>query len=225
MLSIIKKSTNYLSFMKNIRNIFILFMLTLLSSCSVVQQREFWFSEDGKYLYKNSTINTATYETFRPLQQYHGKQVKGIKQDGMMISFSLQDATSLNIKVPIFANASVNGVALKSGKYDSAEEEQQKIAATKQAAREQNEVKVQEVPLKKNNAFSKTNHKGQSKKKATKTIDYNWGQYTYKTIEWIVVLEHGVVIKFTDRTKLHIGGNERCTPCINNVKYRFSECY
>ncbi|KAA6312414.1 hypothetical protein EZS27_036650, partial [termite gut metagenome] len=119
--------------MKNIRNIFILFMLALLSSCSVTQQREFWFSEDGKYQYKNSAINTATYETFRPLQQYHGKQVKGIKQDGMTVSFSLQDATGLNIKFPVFAGVSVNGVALKSGKYDSAEEEQKKREALRQA--------------------------------------------------------------------------------------------
>jgi hypothetical protein len=211
--------------MKNIRNIVILFMLALLGSCSVAQQREFWFSEDGKYLYKNSTINTATYETFRPLQQYHGKQVKGIKQDGMMVSFSLQDATGLNIKFPVFAGVSVNGVDLKSGKYDSEEEEQKQIAAIGQATREQNEVQVQEVPLKKSSVFSKNKDKAQSKKKTKETNAYNWGQYTYKTIEWIVVLDHGVVIKFTDRTKLYIGGNERCTPCINNVKYRFSECY
>ncbi|KAA6312921.1 hypothetical protein EZS27_036224, partial [termite gut metagenome] len=155
----------------------------------------------------------------------HGKQIKGIKQNGRMVSFSLQDATSLNIKVSIFSGASVNGVALKSGKYDSEKEEQKQIEAVQQATREQNEVKVQDVPLKKSNAFSKKRNKDQSKKKATKTKVYDWGQYTYKTIEWIVVLDHGVIIKFTDRTKLHIGGNEWCTPCINNVKYRFSECY
>ncbi|KAA6336344.1 hypothetical protein EZS27_015498, partial [termite gut metagenome] len=191
----------------------------------VAQQREFWFSEDGKYQYKNSTINTATYETFRPLQQYHGKQVKGIKQDGMMVSFSLQDATSLNIKVPVFAGVSVNGVALKAEKYDSEEEEQKQIAAIQQAARERDEAQVQEVPLKQNRVFSKKQNKDQSQKIAKEINAHNWGQYTYKTIEWIVVLDHGVFIKFTDRTRLHISGNERCTPCINNVKYRFSECY
>jgi hypothetical protein len=211
--------------MKSIRNILILFMLALLSSCSAIQQKEFWFSEDGRYQYKNSTINTATYETFRPLQQYHGKQIKGIKQDGMMISFSLQDATSLNIKVPVFSGVSVNGVALKSGKYDSAKEEQKKKEALEQAEREQNEVQG-EVPVKKSSFFSRNkNNKDQSKKKAKKTNTYDWEQYNYKNIDWIVVLEHGVFIKFTDRTRLHISGNERCTPCINNVKYRFSECY
>jgi hypothetical protein len=209
--------------MKNIRNIFIFFMPVLLGSCSVTQQREFWFSEDGNYQYRNSTINTATYETFRPLQQYHGKQVKGIKQDGMMVSFSLQDATGLNIKLPVFAGVSVNGVALKSGKYDSAEEEQKKIETLRQA--ELAQIGVREVPLKKNGLLSKKKNKDQSKKKVKKTNAYDWGQYNYKTIEWIVVLDHGVFIKFTDRTRLHISGNERCTPCINNVKYRFSECY
>ncbi|KAA6311700.1 hypothetical protein EZS27_037226, partial [termite gut metagenome] len=192
-----------------------------------IQQREFWFSEDGKYQYKNSAINTATYETFRPLQQYHGKQIKGIKQDGLMVSFSLQDAVTLNIKVPVFSGVSVNGVALKSKKYDSAEEEQKKketLEALEQISLEQN--KTQEVPLKKSGFFSKNKtNKDQSKKKDKKTNAYDWGQYNYKTIEWIVVLDHGVYIKFTDRTRLHISGNERCTPCINNVKYKFSECY
>jgi hypothetical protein len=213
--------------MRNVKNICVLLTVVLLSACSVSQQKEFWFSEDGKYLYKNSAINTATYETFRPLQQYHGKQIKGIKQNGRLISFSLQDATNLSVRINRFAGASINGVALKSRKYDSLEEEVLKAKEKEEA--DKAALQEEPVPLKKKSGlFSKkpkTPKKDPFQKKPKKVEGYDLTQLHNKTIDWIVVFEHGIYIRFTDRTKFYINGNERCTPCINNVKYQFTECY
>jgi hypothetical protein len=216
--------------MKFYKYIFIIAIFFSYTSCATKQYKEIWFSEDGKYEYKNSLINIATFETFRPLQQYHEKKISSIEQDGMLLVFRIDNAPSLTIKASniIFQpKPTINGTTLRSRK--TLQENTIKVGDSHSG----NTTEVSEKPTipQKKGFFSKSKSskpsKASAKEKAfakEKTIKENIDikQFENKTIEWIVILEHGLFIKFTDRTKFHISADN---VCINNIKYQFTNCY
>ncbi|KAA6347806.1 hypothetical protein EZS27_004759 [termite gut metagenome] len=203
--------------MKIYKFVFIVAIIFLYSSCATKQYREIWFSEDGKYEYKNSLINVATVETFRPLQQYHDKKISSIEQNGMLLIFQIENAPTLTIKpnnIIFHPKPTINGATLRSRKM-SKENKGNTIKIGNSNSGSNTEVGGKTVaPVSaKEKAFAKSKSK-------SKNVDIK--QFENKTIEWIVVLEHGLFVKFTDRTKLHISADN---VCINNIKYQFTNCY
>ncbi|KAA6338060.1 hypothetical protein EZS27_013898 [termite gut metagenome] len=201
---------------------FIVAIIFLYSSCATKQYREIWFSEDGKYEYKNSSINIATFETFRPLQQYHEKKISSIEQDGMLLIFKIDNAPNLTIKasnIVFHPKPTINGIALRSRK--TSKENKENVIKTEDSDNNTEAIEKPAILQKKKSSSKSRPPKISAKEKVTSSpIDIK--QFENKTIEWIVVLEHGLFIKFTDRTRFHISAENIC---INNVKYQFTECY
>jgi hypothetical protein len=209
--------------MKIYKYIFIVAVILFYSSCATKQYREIWFSEDGKYEYKNSLINIATFETFRPLQQYHEKKISSIEQDGMLLIFKIDNAPNLTIKannIIFHPKPTINGTALKSRKTSS-ENKKNEIKAEDSNSSNNTEASEKPAISQKKGPFSKSQTLKKSAKEKIKSNNIDVKQFENKTIEWIVVLEQGLFIKFTDRTKFHISADNLC---INNVKYQFTNC-
>lgn len=168
--------------------------LVLLCSCSAKQYQEFWLSEDGKHHFNNGMANTASYETFRPLQQYHGKSISFVKQEGRVISFGVKGMCNLTIRVENGSDdPRINGVPLEGGGF-----------LPGLAAKEKTDVFLN--------------------KKGVQSDGFDLAGFNNKTIDWIVVLETGIFIKFTDRSKCHIS-TANSGLCINNTKYHFTDKY
>jgi hypothetical protein len=223
-------------FMKIYKYIFIVAVIFLYSSCATKQYREIWFSEDGKYEYKSSLINVATFETFRPLQQYHDKKISSIKQDGMLLIFKIDDAPGLTIKpnnIIFHPKPTINGITLRSRKMPKEEKANTiKVGDSNPSnvgdSNSSNNTEVNEKPAApQKKGFFSLSKKSKASAKAkvpakTKKESVYIKQFENKTIEWIVILENGLFIKFTDRTSFHINADN---VCINNIKYQFTNCY
>ncbi|KAA6347526.1 hypothetical protein EZS27_005014 [termite gut metagenome] len=216
--------------MKIYKYVFTVAIIFLYSSCATKQYREIWFSEDGKYEYKNSLINVATFETFRPLQQYHDKKISSIEQDGMLLIFKIENAPGLTIKannIIFHPKPTINGTILRSRKT-SKENKENTIKIGDSNSSNNTGVREKSTAPQKKGLFSKSkNSKASAKEKAftkekVKSENIDIKQFENKTIEWIVILEHGLFIKFTDRTRFHISADN---VCINNIKYQFTNCY
>jgi hypothetical protein len=217
--------------MKIYKYVFIVAIVFFYSSCATKQYKEIWFSEDGKYEYKNSLINVATFETFRPLQQYHDKKISSIKQDGMLLIFKIDNAPSLTIKpsnIIFHPKPTINGTTLKSRKLSKEEKENAVKVGDSNSNSNIEEVSEKPAVPQKKGFFSRSkDSKASAKEKAsikekTKSNNVDIKQFENKTIEWIVILEQGLFIKFTDRTRFHISADN---VCINNIKYQFTNCY